>query len=145
MRTLILSTVVLSVSIVSTPLVAAPADEPAMSCVERLEMPQYPGVARRARLRGDVSVTAVLNPDGSIKTVQFAADTAKPSLPEFFRAEIETALRRSKFSSACAAHAITLVFEFRLVRDKVPDSFRGGAFTYPNRFEIAASEPIAQP
>jgi len=127
------------------PITPTPVDEQRMSCVERLELPRYPDLPRSARLRGDVEATVTLNGDGSVKGVTFAPHRPPNGSLSYFHGDIEQALRRSKFSSRCPVPTIVVVFEFRLVGNGVEDNYRSVAFRYPNRFEIAASEPLVNP
>jgi hypothetical protein len=142
----LIPSIVLSVSLVAAcTTTAAPADQAAMSCVERLELPRYPDLPRRARLRGDVEATVTLNGDGSVRGVTFAPHRPPNGSLSYFHGDIEQALRRSKFSSRCPVPTIVVAFEFRLVGNGVEDNYRSVAFRYPNRFEIAASEPLVDP
>jgi len=126
----------------------AGADLTGMSCIQRLDIPRYPGVARRARVQGVVEVTTGLKADGSIESIRFApARDRSESILAAFHPEIEKAIRASKFSANCTAKAVKVNFRFRLFpqANALEDDERRVWFEYPNVFEIAMPGPTAQP
>jgi hypothetical protein len=86
----------------------SPSDESGMSCVERLEMPQYPALAARARIQGDVKAIIRLEAGGSVQAVTFEipADHSEAVLAMAFYREVERAMRASKFSPPCGGRSI---------------------------------------
>jgi Gram-negative bacterial TonB protein C-terminal len=110
-----------------------------MSCVERLQMPVYPPLARAARIRGSVTVTVSIAADGSKKT------TMSPSAHLLLTAAIETALQASAFRTSCAGKSVTLVFNFvfgsELDQGRLPQRV---SFAYPNQFYVSTPPQIIE-
>ncbi len=114
-----------------------------LDCVERLEVPQYPGIGQRAAFRADIEASIVLKPDGSIESTRLTS-AAPASVVKLFEPEIDRAIRSSRFSTYCRAQVVTVVFQFRLTAN-VGDDYRAVSFGVPNRFEIVASLPRINP
>ncbi len=64
-----------------------------MQCVERLEMPQYPPLAKQARIAGTVTAVVAIASDGAAKTTARGHALLTPA--------VEGAIRASKFHEAC--------------------------------------------
>jgi hypothetical protein len=117
----------------------APSSAAGLTCIERLEMPQFPRIAQALRVRPDIEASLILKVDGSVETTRLSS-SAPASVVKLFEPEINRAIRSSRFSANCTTRVVTVVFQFRLTGN-VDDDFRGVAFIFPNRFEIVASEP----
>jgi len=122
------------------PAVAQP--ETKIGCVERLEIPTYPPLAKQARIAGFLT-TLLLGPEASVGTITL--DWSSQSKQEnIFLPVVEKSLRASTFSKSCAGKKVTLVFNFVMTenpRAQVTTSF----FGYPNQFWIAAPLALVQP
>jgi hypothetical protein len=102
-----------------------------MSCVERLEVPVYPPLARAALVSGSVTATVVPGSDGTLQT------NAAGHL--LLAAAVEKALRASSFRKTCGGKSVRLIFNFGF--DSDPG--KRVSFGYPNQFWIAVPLPIA--
>jgi hypothetical protein len=110
-----------------------------MSCVERLQMPLYPPLARAARISGSVTVTISIAADGSRKT------TMSPSAHLLLTAAIEKALQASAFRTSCAGKSVTLVFNFVFGNELDPDRLpQRVSFAYPNQFYVSTPPQIIE-
>jgi hypothetical protein len=123
---------------VSAQQLSPPADT-GMSCADSLELPDYPGIAQRARFATRLTSIIALSPGGSVQTISF--EPATGAGPSLFKGEVERALRASTFASACGGRSVTVAFEFRLA-DVSPETRRTVAFQYPNRFIISAGGTV---
>jgi hypothetical protein len=108
-----------------------------MSCVERLQVPVYPPLARAARIRGSVEASVLISADVSIQTTS-GAHILSPSA-------VEKAIRASTFRKTCNGKSVTLIFNFvlgeELDRDRLPQRV---SFGYPNRFWISAPPQVIE-
>ena len=109
-----------------------------MSCVERLQMPVYPPLARQASIAGTVTTIVALMADGS---AQVDAEGHR-----LLTQAVEKAIKASIFRKECAGKSIKLLFSFvaggELDPEKLPYRI---SFGYPNQFWITAPGMLAQP
>ncbi len=110
-----------------------------MSCVERLQMPLYPGLAAAARVSGSVTATVVISANSSNQTT-FSSGSHKLLSPA-----VDYALRASSFRKSCTGKSVILVFNF-VLSDYYPDGkLQRVSFGYPNQFWISELPRIVQP
>jgi hypothetical protein len=101
-----------------------------MSCVERLQMPVYPGLAEQARISGSVTATVLVASDGSPQTKAAGHTLLAPA--------VEKAIRASVFLKTCGGKSVRLVFNFVLGENLDPDKLpQRTSFGYPNQFWIS--------
>jgi hypothetical protein len=120
-------------------------DDSHMSCVERLEMPVYPPIAKSAMARNAIMAAALLAPDASVQTASFEVLSGHQPSTLFYPA-LEKSLKASKFSPTCGGRTVKIIFDFHFAPPSEPE-FAGErvAFVYPNRFEIFWKPPHWQP
>ena len=112
-----------------------------MMCVNRLQMPSYPALAKAAHLSIEVSAAFTLTTGGSIQSVVFEGATdKKPENQNLFLPTIEKTIRASTFEPACAQKTVRIRYVFRM--DAAPD-VTASWFGYPNRVEVWAVSPQA--
>ena len=111
-----------------------PGESPSnIECVEHVEIPDYPPVARRPGSRSyrplrcfsPIKRRAERRPKSARKAVR---------VDRFFREGAEKALKNSRFSETCGGKTITLVFHYELRDD--PNRSSLFAFGPPNHFWI---------
>lgn len=133
--------------LLSSGILAVAQTETNIACVERLEIPAYPTLAKQARIAGVLTTTVLLGPEASVGriTSEWSSQSISGSKPEsIFLPVVEKSLRASTFAKSCAGKRVTLVFNFLLSgnpRLQETASF----FGYPNQFWIAAPIPLVQP
>ena len=117
-----------------------------MACVENLQIPTYPWLARAGRVAGTLVVKVKLSADAKVEDV-----TAEPHLNNN-QAQVllvkptEDFLRKSQFSMECGGKIVVLVFDFRISGDPNDPQQQEVAFGYPNRFVITTRPaPIMAP
>ncbi len=118
-----------------------------MSCVERLEIPTYPVLAKQARIAGALTVTLSLGSDASIRTIASEWTPQPASLSKtagIFVPVVEKSLRASTFAKSCGGKTVTLVFNFALDESLLPNEIRS-SFSYPDQFWITAPSTLIQP
>jgi hypothetical protein len=138
-------------------LLGQPATESAanVSCFERVIVPDYPALARQARIAADVTVSVVVGRDSASHQIITEVEKLPPRLAEgkvgggirrFFSEKVEKAVRSSTFNTQCVGRTIKLVFSFELGEDMpVEGSKQTVSFSYPNRFAIASTAILVQP
>ena len=112
-------------------------DSDSMSCVERLEIPQYPPLAYSAAIQGSLTATATVDATGVVAT----KITGHPLLAD----AVKTAIAASAFLKSCAGKSVTVVFNFvidQTYKSSVPMRV---SFGYPNQFSISVPPPVAMP
>jgi hypothetical protein len=111
-----------------------------MSCVERLQMPVYPPLARVAHVTGSVSTTVMMSAEGSIQV------TSSQGTHPLLTPAVENALYASAFSRACVHKPIKLVFNFVFDEKSDPGWLPPQvSFGYPNQFWISVPRPPFMP
>src|SRR5437868_9354438 len=75
-----------------------------LSCVERLEIPQYPSLPRQARISGNVTATATLGATGAVET----KTVGHPLLAD----AATKAIAASAFLKSCAGKSVIVVYDF---------------------------------
>jgi len=113
-----------------------PVESPSnVECLERLEIPEYPPVARAARIQAIQTVKLLLSDQATIQNVEQNLEVKAVSILEkYFRESAEKALKSSRFSKTCGGKTITLVFHYELRDD--PNTSSLFAFGPPNHFWI---------
>ena len=99
-----------------------------MSCVDRLQLPIYPGTAAMARISGSTTAKIAVASDGSVEVKVSGHPLLSPA--------VDHALRASSFHKSCSGKSVTLVFNF-VLSDYYPDGrVQDVSFGYPNQFWI---------
>jgi hypothetical protein len=110
-----------------------------IQCIESLEIPKYPPLARSARLGGTVQVHAVI---AHRSATQITVDGAHRILQE----AVETSMSNSEFSSSCDKEGIHVVFIFKIEGSQTVNRDTGVVkFRWPNEFTITVRPPVPQP
>jgi len=108
-----------------------PAESPSnIECVEHLEIPGYPPLARSFRFPSTLLVKVLLSDQAALQSIEISS-REKAVNEKYFKESTEKALKASRFSKACGGKTITLVFHYELSIDN--GSF---AFEPPNHFLI---------
>jgi hypothetical protein len=125
---------------------ATTADDTNASCIEKLQMPVYPVLAKQARLWGTFTVSVTLDPDASVQTVSSEMESnVRPSRKAIFVPALEKSIRESSFAHGCGGKTVTLVFQFVLGTGAPTDHGQDVSFGFPNRFWISTPPPVMNP
>lgn len=103
-----------------------------MSCVERLQMPVYPALARAARISGRVTATVVVASDSPLQT--------KAVGNKLLTEAVGKAISASVFLKICGGKSVHLIFNFGF--DSDPG--RRASFGYPNQFWISVAPQVIE-
>src|SRR5271170_984122 len=88
-----------------------PAESPSnIECLERLEIPDYPPLARQARVQNIQTVKVLLNDHATIQSIEQGLQGKLVSFDRLFKEGAEKALKNSQFSKTCGGKTIMLVF-----------------------------------
>jgi hypothetical protein len=137
-----LSALILAIPVLRGP--AALAQAPSMKfddigCGIRIRVPNYPAIARAARITGAATAAIRIAADGHAAAVEVSG--AHPLL----RDEVERELRISEFSPTCDGRNVHLVFEFVISGQPVEHPQSSVAFMPPNRFVVSSPPGIPMP
>ena len=124
---------------------AQPATQPAgdISCIQRLIVPDYPALARMARIAADVTVSIVIGEGPASHQITTHVEKPKGDIRQLFSDRVEKAVRSSTFNQQCVGKTIELLFSFELGDDMpVEGSKQTTSFSYPNRFTITSTATI---
>src|SRR5579862_654562 len=105
-----------------------------MSCVERLEMPQYPPLPRQARISGSVTATASLGSTGVVET----KTVGHPLLAD----AVTKAVAGSAFLKSCAGKSVIVIYDFEIDTTEQSNAPTKLSFSYPNQFRITVPAPL---
>jgi len=111
-------------------------------CIASFPIPGYPGLARRARLVGTLTVVVSLDQDGKIRRIAAQAHLNNDRAQSALLTPIENAIRKSDFLPSCGGKDVTLTFEFRINGDPYDRQQEEVTFGYPSHFTISARPPI---
>jgi hypothetical protein len=126
-----------------------------VSCSERIIVPDYPALARQARIPADVTVSVVIGRDSASHQItthveklptRLAGSKAGGDIERLFTERVEKAVRSSTFNNQCVGKTIELVFSFEFGNDMPVDGSKQTiSFSYPNRFTIASTAVLVNP
>lgn len=110
-----------------------------LTCVRRLQVPEYSPLARQARQTGTAVTTVTLGQGGMVERVDVAG------VKSLLKGDVERAIRESDFSPECRGERLSFLFTFFL-RDP-PHQFPRPllAFSPPNHFFISVNVPLINP
>ena len=109
-----------------------------IECLERLELPDYPPLARMVRITSIQTVKILLSAQATMQSIESSAQTKTAATEKDFRDSTEKALKNSLFSKTCGGKTVTLVFQYEFRENSDKSLF---AFTPPNHFWIRAELP----
>ncbi len=108
------------------------ASEPALGCIEEMELPRYTFVAKRSP-GGTVRATITVGEVG--KPLRIALDTSDEDLALEVREALTEAIT---FKRSCRGSKVTLFFTFKLEGEPSDDSTVVVHFRAPNQFTLTA-------
>lgn len=114
-----------------------------IECLEHLEIPDYPPLARAGRFQGAETVKVVLSDQATVQGIEYIWQRNAVNLESFFKAGAERALKNSRFSKTCSGKTVTLVFHYELLDDDANRSLF--AFDPPNQFWIRSGPVLLNP
>ena len=122
-----------------------PEGDSSLACVERLQVPTYPVIARAARIEGSVTASVFLSSEASVQRIQSrivsTLDKAKSLLAE----PVENAIRAASFRPDCRNKTLTIIFNFSIVGQASDYPKQSVSFGYPNKFWITTEPHTPQP
>ena len=108
-----------------------------IECLEHLEIPDYPPLARQARVQATQTVKTLLSNQATLRSIEVSVQGKAAAL---FKEGAEKALKNSRFSKTCGGKTITLVFHYELSNDD-----RSLAFEPPNHFFVRSGAVYVNP
>ena len=108
-------------------------------CLDHLEVPNYPVLARQGRIEATQTVKVLLSDQATLQSIEISL-AENPKVGPLFKDVAEKALKNSRFSKTCGGKSITLVFHYERTGDD--GSF---AFEPPNHFWIRSGGVLIRP
>ena len=119
-----------------------PVESPSnIECLEHLEIPAYPPLARAGRFEATQNVKVLLSDQATVRDIQYTLRAIDLKLEVLFRQVADKAFKNSRFSKTCGGKTITMVFHYELSLDERPTF----AFEPPNHFFIRSGAVIVNP
>ena len=113
-------------------------NDPQMSCVERLEVPTFPGIAEFAQVDTGVAAAVLLAQNGTVEKVSFEVTKGMEYAGKLFYPAVDKAMKASQFAASCGGRTVRLLFDFPLPqRSEGGESIQSVRFKHPNHFEVA--------
>ena len=114
-----------------------------IECLESLEIPDYPPLARQAQIQVIETVKVLLSDQATTQGIEQSLQGKVAKLDPLFKEGTEKALKNSRFSKTCRGKTITLVFHYEIRDD--PNRSSLFAFGAPNHFWIRAGPFYVNP
>ena len=105
-----------------------------IGCVERLQIPAYPAVARQAQLEATITASVLLSPKPTVQqqiTTQFKSKTQRAAA--LLMPVVEKAIQETSFRSDCTGKTVVLIFDFKVAGQQ------SVSYGYPNKFWIVTA------
>ena len=105
-----------------------------IGCVERLQMPAYPAMARQAQVEATITASVLLSPKPTVKqqvTTQFKSKTQRAAA--ILMPTVEKAIQEASFRSDCTGKTVVLIFDFKVAGQQ------SVSYGYPNKFWIVTA------
>ena len=112
-----------------------------IGCVERLQLPAYPAMARQSQVEATITASVLLSPKPTVQqqvTTQFKSKTQRAAA--ILMPTVEKAIQEASFRSDCTGKTVVLVFDFKVAGRPSSDPKQSVSFGYPNKFWIV-TEP----
>jgi hypothetical protein len=117
-----------------------------VSCFERIIVPDYPALARQARIAADVTVSVVIGRNSASHQITTQVEEPRGDIRRLFSERVEKAVRSSTFNNQCVGKTVELLFNFELGNDMPVDGSKQTiTFSYPNRFTITLTAVLVNP
>jgi hypothetical protein len=117
-----------------------PRNERAVRC--EFPIPEFPPLARQARLSGTLTVVVSLAQDAKVKEISAQSHLNNDRAQAILLTPVEKAIRKSDFAPSCGGKDVTFTFEFRINGDPYCHQRQEVTFGYPNHFSITIRPPI---
>ena len=112
-----------------------------IGCVERLQMPAYPAMARQAQVEATITASVLLSPKPTVQQqviTQFKSKTQRAAA--ILMPTVEKAIQEASFRFDCTGKTVVLIFDFKVAGHASSDPKQSVSFGYPNKFWIV-TEP----
>lgn len=110
-----------------------------LECTSGLLIPDYPPLARSARLSGTAAVHLQIGRDRQPRNIDVEG------VHELLRTAVRDSVDRSKYNPKCRGTTLEVFFEFRIEGMPTDKADRGRVmFVWPNRFIVTAKPALLQ-
>jgi hypothetical protein len=116
-----------------------------IGCIERLQLPEYPALAKQARIQGTITATISVPSPGTSPKVETAYTGPFERTKGIISQPVEDAVRRARFRQGCTGKQVTLILHFELIDDPRTRPIQSVSFGGGNEFWISSVIPSFQP
>ena len=117
-----------------------------IGCIERLQMPAYPPLAKQAQLEATITASVLLSPKPTVRqqvTTQFKSKTQTAAA--ILMPTVEKAIQEASFRSDCTGKTVVLIFDFKIAGPASSNPKQSVSFGYPNKFWIVTEPALRTP
>jgi hypothetical protein len=114
-----------------------------IGCVERLQMPAYPAMARQAQVEATITASILLSPKPTVQQqviTQFKSKTQQAAA--ILMPTVEKAIQEASFRSDCTGKTVVLIFDFKVAGPPSANPKQSVSFGYPNKFWIVTEPAV---
>ena len=114
-----------------------------IGCVERLQLPAYPALARQAQVEATITASVLLSPKPTVRQqviTQFKSKTQRAAA--ILMPAVEKAIQEAAFRADCTGKTVVLIFDFKVAGQPSGNPGQSVSFGYPNKFWIVAEPAI---
>jgi hypothetical protein len=114
-----------------------------IGCVERLQMPAYPAMARQAQVEATITASVLLSPKPTVQQqviTQFKSKTQRAAA--ILMPTVEKAIQEASFRSDCTGKTVVLIFDFKVAGAPSGNPKQSLSFGYPNKFWIVTEPAV---
>jgi hypothetical protein len=114
-----------------------------IGCVERLQMPAYPAMARQAQVEATITASVLLAPKPTVQQqviTQFKSKTQRAAA--ILMPTVEKAIQEASFRSDCTGKTVVLIFDFKVAGRPSGNPQQTVSFGYPNKFSIVTEPAV---
>lgn len=116
----------------------SPEDRLWFDCAVRIQLPEYPPVARQARLTGTAVATVTISSDSAVRI-------RLEGVPPILKRAVEASLRKSEFSDSCKDTTFSIRYTFRVEGEQAERPKTSIIFQPPNEFIVVSPPSVPMP
>lgn len=115
-------------------------------CFTRIQIPEYPPLARQARIWATLQTSVKLDHEGHVSSVSIQSYSTQSQVRTLLYPAAEKSVRASIFSPTCAGQTVNLIYHFILDQGEPSNTPKDTLwFAYPNEFFVTTAPQYYQP
>jgi len=113
------------------------------ACIERLQIPDYPPLAKQAAISGTLTTSVLLSTLATVQSISTDAKMARGAGAPILITPVETAVRRATFRPNCGGQTVVMIFHFEFGEAVSYTPKQSVMFGYPNTLWIVSEKQHA--